>query len=242
MAQSPSTQSDDNTVRRDRIISHMNASHRDSLSLFLQHYCRVPSSSSSVSLATLNLDCLILTCGGKRYYVPLHPPLSSLSEIRPRMKSMHADCLHALDLSAAKLTAYVPPQGFFQTLNFFLCAVTMLSFSRRTHFTQGSFFYSTLCLSSVPNFAGFCWRIQPLLIAIMIPVHAAEAVQMARTRLRRHGVRKGSEVWWLWLGSCFIEGVTSFWRIDALIDGVKRERERTESEGERKEIDRKRDP
>lgn len=218
MAQSP-TQPDEAAIRA-RITTHMNAVHRDSLSLFLQHYCHVPPSPStpgSTTLVTLHLDSLILASEGKRYYIPLHPPMASFSEIRPRMKAMHQECLDAFDLSDVKITSHLAPQTLIERAVFISVVLTMLAFSRRGNFVPGSIFYETFGMGRVPNFASFCARIQPWLIVAVLAIHVAEALWMARTRLRRHRVRRWSRLWCMWLGSCFIDGFFSFRRFDGMV-------------------------
>jgi Protein of unknown function (DUF2470) len=209
------------------IITHMNSSHQDSLSLFLQHYCAVPAfTASSAALTAVNLDSLIITSQGKRYYVPLKPALQDYAEMRTRLVAMHKDCLQALALSDIKITRYTPPQGFMQRFNFLIVVATMLSFSRQEHFVPGSWFYSTFGLEHVPSFTWFCRTIQPWLIVGMMVIHLGEAVWMARTRLRRHGVRRWSGLWWRWMGTCFIEGAGSYWRLDGMVEREKREVEK----------------
>ncbi len=222
MAQTP-TQPEDETAIRTRITTHLNTAHRDSLSLFLRHYCKLPAHSataSSTTIETLNRDSLILTSHGKRYYIPLQPALSSLSSpaaTRQRLKQMHNECLRGLDLSDIKITTYRPPKTLIHRITFLAVVLTMLSFSRRAHFLPESLFYETLRLDFVPRFAWFCLTIQPWLITAMLGIHVTETVWMARTRLRRHGVERWSRLWWIWVGSCFIEGVGSFQRIDGMV-------------------------
>lgn len=230
MAQ-PAPQPDDRAAIQTRIKTHMNTSHRDSLSLFLQHYCNLPPSSASpnsTTLETLTLDSLILSSNNKRYHIPLHPPLSSFSfpgEIRQRMKEMHEQCLHALDLSSVKITHYRPPETAIQKLTFLVVAMTLLAFCRRSNFIPGSLFYQTFRLGYVPNFASFCRTIQPWLLPGILAIHVGEVVWMARTRLRRHGVRRWSGLWWMWVGTCFIEGWGSFQRIDGMVGEMETETE-----------------
>lgn len=233
MAQ-PATQPDDETAISTRIAKHMNTAHRDSLSLFLRHYCNLPTHSAtpeSTTLERLNKDSLILTSQGKRYYIPVQPALSSLSSsaaTRQRLKEMHYECLRGLDLSDVIITTYRTPETLIQRITFIAVVLTVLSFSRRANFLPGSLFYETLRLSFVPNFAWFCSTIQPWLITAMLGIHVTEAVWMARTRLRRHSVERWSWLWWMWVGTCFIEGVGSFQRIDGMVRNKEKEMKKRE--------------
>jgi Protein of unknown function (DUF2470) len=196
----------------------MNKDNQDSLSLFLRYYCNVPSASATpTTLQTFNLDSMIITSQGKRYYIPLDPPLPSFASSRSKMKAMHEECLRGLDLSDVKITTFLWPQTLMSRVTFVAVLLTILSFSRRGNFVPGSFFFETVGLRYLPRFAWFCRSIQPWLITFILGIHLAEAVWMARTRLRRHGVRRWSVLWWKWVGICFIEGITSFQRLDEII-------------------------
>ncbi|KAF7507469.1 hypothetical protein GJ744_010400 [Endocarpon pusillum] len=230
----PPAQSNDETAIRTRITRHMNTSHRDSLSLFLRHYCNVPAPSAtpeSTTLETLKQDSLILTSQGKRYHIPLQPPLSTLTfsaATRQRLIEMHNECLRGLDLSDVRITTYRPPDTLIQRINFLVVFLTMLSFSRRANFSPGSLFYETSGLSFVPSFAWFCSTIQPWLITPMLGIHVCEVVWMARTRLRRHGVERWSRLWWEWVATCFIEGLGAFQRIDGMVRDKEEEMKKRE--------------
>jgi len=50
----------------------------------------------------------------------------------------------------------------------------------------------------------------------MVSIHLFETALM-RQRMKRHSVVTGSGVWWAWILSCFVEGITSFKRIDAFV-------------------------
>jgi hypothetical protein len=47
---------------------------------------------------------------------------------------------------------------------------------------------------------------------------------MAR-KLAKHGCTFMDAVWWKWVGTCFIEGFTSFSRLNALIEEKRREKD-----------------
>ena len=51
----------------------------------------------------------------------------------------------------------------------------------------------------------------------MLATHISEAVYLARTRLRKHQVKTGSRIWWSWVISNFIEGVSAIQRFDAVV-------------------------
>lgn len=98
------------------------------------------------------------------------------------------------------------------------CALTYIAFCRRGNFEPGSLLWGAL-LRYVPRFGEFCWRVQPLVFYPMVVLHAGEAGYMVLSRLERHSVRWGSGVWWMWVGSAFLEGWGSFVRFD---EGVRK--------------------
>lgn len=69
----------------------------------------------------------------------------------------------------------------------------------------------------VPAFANFCYKIQPFVFYAMITIHLAEVIYMERSRLRKHGVKMFSSVWWSWLMSDFVEGFPATLRFDRLV-------------------------
>jgi len=154
----------------------------------------------------MDLNSLHIRCGGALYTIPLDPPLSSLKEARERVVQMDREAIAGLGRSAVK--EYRSPKGFHAVV-FGLCLFTYVVFSRRGNVLPGSLVYDYL-LKHVPGSSYFA-GIQPAVLWLMVGIHAAEAVVMAR-RLGRHSVPLLSRLWWMWVGSCFIEGYGSFQR------------------------------
>lgn len=200
------------------IINHMNADHQDSLALYLQVYNRVAArDAQSARLEDVTVNDLLITANGTRYTVPFTPPLTSLSEIRPRVVAMHQECLQRLGISDIPIRSYRPPRGIVQPVIFAVCLATYISFSSRTNFEPGSLFYETVGLERAKRFARFCYDIQPLLLPAMVGIHIFEAVMLAVTRLKRHRVPVLSGLWCAWMVSTFIEGFGAFRRIDQMV-------------------------
>lgn len=212
------------------IIDHMNADHQDSLALYLQAYNRVPSSSAqSAHLEDITLSDLLITTtttpttGGTqpqtktRYSVPINPPMTSLSETRPRVVAMTNTALARLNLSDVPVPGYTFPRGIHAI---FLLASVALPF---------------LLARPAPNFPGFgllpdsarqlTHACQPWLLPGLLGTHALEAVAFARLRLRVHRVPAWSAAWWAWITTVMVEGVFA-WRWFAEV--VREERVRRE--------------
>ena len=206
----------EDVVMKERIITHMNNDHQDSLIRYLEHYCGVSSfSARNAHLEDVTFSSLIVSSNGQSYNVPIEPPMTSWSDVRPRVVAMDAEAVAGLGRSSITVKQYARPYGF-MLIVFIASLLTYVNFSRRANFMPGSLLYDSL-LRYVPQFADFCWRIQPLVIYPMVLLHSCEAISMARSRLVRHSVPIGSRLWLCWVSSAFIEGYGSFIRFDMLV-------------------------
>lgn len=70
--------------------------------------------------------------------------------------------------------------------------------------------------------AGFAWLVRTIFVPVL-GIHVFETWLLERTRLRKFGVRRGSRVWWLWVGSVFVEGAMAFKRFDIVVERLKAE-------------------
>ncbi|KAL6717359.1 hypothetical protein ACLMJK_005274 [Lecanora helva] len=204
-------------VAKGRIITHMNTDHQDSLIRYLQHYAHLSSyASSNAYLSDITFSSLtILSSGKDAHTIPISPPMTAWSEVRPRVVAMDAEACAALNKSSTTVNTYKQPIGIPAIVMLASC-ITFIVFSRRANFQPESWFYDKLA-GKAPRFAEFCWAIQPLVIYPMLIIHTAEAVHMHRSRLERHTVKMLSSVWWKWIFSAFTEGFLSFWRFDELV-------------------------
>lgn len=213
-------------LRQQKICDHMNADHRDSLSFFLQVYCFVSAHEaesaeieeirlSGMTITTTTSPCPPTASKKTHYFVPFEPELSSLSQMRHQVIAMHNHSLNALGRSDITVTEYRRPKGF-SAVVFTACVATFAAFSRRANFVDGSGLYS-LVLRHVPGFAAFCYKIQPLVMTLMVAIHLSEAIHLALYRLRPHGVAFGSPLWFCWIVNDFLEGYTTLLRFDALV-------------------------
>jgi hypothetical protein len=175
-------------------------------------------------MTDITLDDMKFDCGGQQYVIPFDPPMTSLREARDRVVQLDKEALRALYRSDVTITKYVPPYtNLFHLINFTQCLVVFIAFPRAANFRPGSLLYDNL-LSSFPGFANFCLSIQPILFPMMVGIHALETGIMI-AKLDRHGLNPFDGLWWAWVGSCFVEAVTSFWRLDGVIERKRREKE-----------------
>lgn len=202
---------------KQRIITHMNADHQDSLVRYLEHFCHLSSfSARNAKLEDITFDTLIISLSdGSRYTIPIAPPMTAWSEARPRVVAMDEEATTGLKRSNITVKKYKRPKGF-MTVVFVSCAVTLVMFSKRSNFQPGSILYDNL-LKYTPGFADWCYKIQPMLLYPMLAIHISEATCMAQTRLKKHSVPRCSRLWWKWILSTFIEGVGAFMRLDGIV-------------------------
>ncbi len=223
MAEKVSKSADE--AAKQRIITHMNKDHQDSLIRYLQYYAQLSSfSARNAHLADISFNTLtVLSSNGTPHAIPIKPPMTSWPEARPRVVAMDAESIAGLGGSDITVKKYKPPRGF-MTVVFVACALTQISFCRRTNFEPGSVFYDVL-LKSVPGFANFCRIFQPVIFWLMTVLHMGEVVWMAKSRLEKHTVRMFSRVWWMWALSCYVEGIGSFIRFDECVREEKARKE-----------------
>lgn len=213
-------------IQKQRIVSHMNSDHRDSLSMFLVIYNKVPyTQAQTAQIEEIRLSGMTISTADypdrakssrTNFFVPFEPALNGYEEARHKVVEMHKHCLKTLGQSDITIQEYRRPRGF-SAFMFTVCLVTFIAFSRRSNFQPGSELYSRL-LQYVPDFATFCYKIQPLVIGGMVIIHSIEAIHMSIYRLRPHNVAIGSRLWFLWVLNDFVEGFTALQRFDALVE------------------------
>ena len=208
-------------IAKQRIITHMNADHQDSLVRYLEYYCHVSSySARSARLEDISFNSLTLKSspnGGSIYTIPIDPPMISWSEARERVVAMDAEAVAGLERSNITVKKYKRPKGF-KALVFVAAACSFVVFSKRSNFQPGSLFYDAV-LRHVPAFAEWCYKIQPMVIYPMIVIHSGEAAYMVQSRLDKHTVPRFSKLWWKWVLSTFVEGFGAFVRFDQIVKG-----------------------
>lgn len=69
-------------------------------------------------------------------------------------------------------------------------------------------------------------RIARIAGPLTLAIHIGETFMLDRLRLRKHGVERGTALWWKWVGSCIVEGFGCFQRIDATVLRKKLEAEK----------------
>ena len=211
-------QASKDAAAKQRIITHMNSDHQDSLVRYLEHFCHLSSfSARNAKLADITLDSLtILASNGTPHTIPIQPAMTSWSEARPRVVAMDAEAVAGLNRSNITVKKFRGPKGFMGVV-FVAAAVTFVVFSKKSNFEPGSILYDNV-MKHVPNFNKFCHTIQPMLLYPMIALHSYEAYHMDQTRLEKHSIPRFSKLWWKWIFMTFIGGVGLFKSFDSIVE------------------------
>ena len=202
---------------KQRIITHMNADHQDSLVRYLEFFCHLSSfSARNAKLMDVSFKSLSLASSNGAYHIiPIEPPINAWAEIRERVVAMDAEAVKGLKRSNITVKEYITPSGF-MAVTFVATALTFVVFSKRSNLEPGSYLYEYLLLHA-PGFADWCYSIQPLLVFLMYTIHGSETLYMTTGRLKKHSVPSFSALWWKWVLGTFVEGIGSFIRFDRMI-------------------------
>lgn len=176
-------------------------------------------------MTDITLNDMKFACSGQQLTIPFDPPMKSLREARERVVQLDKDALKILGRSDIPITSYIPPYSFHpgHVYNFAQCLLAWAAFSSGGNFRPGSLLYDNL-LFRFPGFANFSFTMQPYVITFMLVVHFIETIIMIR-KLWRHGLTPLEGVWWAWVASCYVEGLTSFKRLDWFLEEKRKEKE-----------------
>lgn len=201
-----------------RIISHLNADHQLSLSYYLRHYVHLSSREArSPTMTDISFTSMsIKSHDGKRHTIPITPPMKSFAEARTKSVEMDREAREGLDISNIRITAYEPPRKPAHVIVFGLCAMTFTFFLTRHKIVPGTWFYDIVLPWFPGGPEGFHWTVNLVFLPTLV-IHAFEGFWFDRTRLRKHGVERGSALWFKWMASVCIEGFGCFQRIDTTV-------------------------
>lgn len=201
-----------------RIIKHMNADHAESLSYYLQHFSNVYSGAAEgATITSISLSSMTLkTTEGPEYTIPFNPPLKSWAEARERTVQMDKEARKALGISSIRITEYDPPRKPAQIILFGVLASTWAAILLQRFVVPGTWFYD-VALSVYPGGPEmFKWMVQKTTIPF-VAIHCVESFVLDWTKLSKHGVARGTALWWKWIASCMVEGFACFQRINETI-------------------------
>ncbi len=222
MADHSSAAADSNA--KQRIITHMNNDHQDSLVRYLEHFCHLSSSAARhAKLDDIAFDRLVVsTHGGSTHVIPIQPAMTSWSEARPRVVAMDSEAVAGLNRSNITVKKYLKPTGFWLLLSC-LVVYVLIVFPRRENLLPGSWFYDNI-LVYTPRYARLCLALRGFSLLSIFTLHPLETLYMHTSKLRKHTVPTFSALWWKWVASTLLEGVGAIARFNRLVED---ERKRT---------------
>ena len=234
-------------AQKARTLAHMNKDHRLDMRHILTHYPSVPRPPSSffttatadsenddpsnplmldISLETITLH---LPASNTTHAIAFTPPLASWDERRPRLVEMtrvarEAAAQQAADGAVVVVDEYMPPRVpydltiFLAVLFYYLCFVLV----QTGWVADGGVLARAVEVGGLfpGGVEGFRWLVRVIFVPV-VGIHVVETWLLERRKLRKYGVKRGSRVWWLWVGSVFIEGAMAFKRFDIVVERVK---------------------
>ena len=177
-------------------------------------------------MTDISLGEMKFSCNGQQHTITFDPPLKSFREARERDVQLDKDALQILGRSDISINKYILPYVKLGHLwNFTQCLLSYILLPVPSNWQPGSVIYD-LFLYRLPTFANFVSSYGWYIVFLgMIPIHTTEAGMMARRLRIKHGLTPLDGVWWAWVGSCFVEGVTAMWRLDGLVEQKTKEKE-----------------
>lgn len=225
-----------------RIITHLNADHPDSLSLYLRHFASVPAPSASPAKITdVSLHSMtICDSTGTPHTIAFNPPMATFAEARERTVAMDYAARAALGVPPKEhgesnpgpdlqkddkvvVNEYWAPYKplHFQMLVLIAFYITSVTADYMGVLRPGNWYYEHIMRHFYPGGAvGYLW-LQRKLVGVVVVVHAAEAVWMGKKCLQ-HGVKVTSPVFWMWFASTFVEGFGCHERFNTMVKEKRR--------------------
>ncbi|KAL7959948.1 hypothetical protein V8C34DRAFT_277828 [Trichoderma compactum] len=210
---------------KSRIITHMNTQHSRELSHYLRHYVGLSARAATASPAIQDMSLAGMTIKTRNgtYEVPFSPPLSSWAEARPRVIAMDVTSREALGISDIYLTEWAMPRGFDWVplggvVFYYIC------YAGLPWVAPGSAPWETLRLVFPGGPEWFLWTVRSI-FWIVFGIHTVEVYLLDKWKLQKHGVPRFSWVWWAWASNIFIEGVTTWKRLDSIIAAKRAQKE-----------------
>lgn len=205
-------------VAKQRIIAHMNKDHQDSLVRYLEHFAHFSSfTARNARLTDITLDHLVISTNGAPHIIPIRPPMTSLSDARPRVVAMDAEAIAGLNRSDITVKRYQAPNAL-QAIPWALYVLLVILFSTESNFQARSLTYEYIWRYA-PGIADWCLKLR-ILALIILSVHILEASYMGFYRLRKHSIPLFNTIWWKWTLSAFFGGFGEFTRFSEVVKEV----------------------
>lgn len=233
--------------QKNQTLSHMNTDHRRDLRhIFLYYYRPSPSTPDATTTASdllpasapdplmvdIDLKSITVRLPGPdtTHVIPLDPPLRAWEDRRHRLVGMTLNARQKLGVLEKEegevkvvVREYAPPRWPYDGVIFVAVLVYyfMCILLRAGYCEEGGLVGQVVEMVRFPGgLDGFRWVVKTIFVPVL-GIHLTETWWLVRTRLSRFGVRANSRVWWLWVGSVFIEGAMAFKRFDLLVERLR---------------------
>ncbi|EFQ99304.1 hypothetical protein MGYG_02316 [Nannizzia gypsea CBS 118893] len=152
---------------------------------------------------------------------PASHSFSYLRHITDTVKSMESNRRKKSNASAVIITEYAMPSplDWFQ-IGFILALY--VAWIASAWVTPGDATWNLLARYFPGGAEWGLWVVRTG-VSLVALAHAFEVVLFDQLRMRRHGVRRWSALWWTWEISCFMEGIRVWNRIDRVIASKKKD-------------------
>lgn len=229
-------------VSKARTITHMNKDHAADLSAILRHRVAgglTDAQAADAEMLDLDLATMTIRAGSdkKIYTVDIEPPMAHWNDRRSRLIDMTLEARKALGLpisaeeeahaasssssSSSQTIKWYPPEGadlvpFTGVLFDYVASLLVWT----GQLAPGTFLWKFLEEKAPFSPAGFAWAVTTA-FPLFVAAHMVEMFWFDRSRLAPAGVKRGSWVWFQWLGCQLIDGFATFQRWDRRIVGKK---------------------
>lgn len=222
-----------------RTLAHMNKDHQEDMAAILQHHARLSGpDAANPEMLDLGLASMTIRSASGVHTVAIAPPMDTWNDRRVRLADMsneargalgwdspgHAPSSSPSSAAAAGSTPAEIPFHWPRGADWVSFAGLMLYWSSCVlvyggFVTPGSASWQVLDLVRFPyGPVGYIWLVRKI-FALVVAIHVVEAFWLDRSRLAPGGLRRGSKVWWLWVGAAFFEGLPAYKRWDRLVVG-----------------------
>ncbi|KAF2668189.1 hypothetical protein BT63DRAFT_440398 [Microthyrium microscopicum] len=200
---------------KQRIISHMNKDHYESIALYLENYKGFSRmAAKGAQLSDLTLNDLTIQTSSQRVVLSLDPPMKSLSDSRGRLVDMDKQCRQQLNRSSLTVRTFTYPTIAGWAV-FILSIWTIWMLSSVKNIYPGGFHYEYF-LKHIPLLPAIAQNLRWPILAFIIVAHTGEAYLMTG-RMKHHNVPPFSGLWLAWVVDNWCEGFGAIQRFNALI-------------------------
>ncbi len=248
----PTTEDARFLTQKTRTLAHMNNDHRVDMRHIIQHFGALPTAPPSSLppanapaadpdadplLLDITLTSLTLRLPRTKttHVVAFNPPLANWDERRARLVEMTHAARAALGVDGVEgkvvVAEYMPPRvpydlGVFLAVLFYYFTFALVRLGLFDPLNEGAaavLVQKAVEMSRFPGGVdGFVWLVNTIFLPVL-GIHLFETWLLERRKLSKFGVRRGSKVWWMWIGSVFIEGAMAFKRFDIVVERLQTE-------------------